>query len=86
MNCMLRTWNTDANTMKFMKHFGEGWLKEAGAVQKNLQLHNVNMASYYTEVVVGWRSCLTQCRIVTEVKHGRARSGVGWVTAQVIDQ
>ena len=36
--------------------------------------------------VVGWRSCLTQCRTVTEVKHGRARSGVGWVTAQVIDQ
>ena len=37
-------------------------------------------------MVVGWRSCLTQCRTVTEVKHGRARSGVGWVTAQVIDQ
>ena len=36
--------------------------------------------------VVGWRSCLTQCCTVTEVKHGRARSGVGWVTAQVIDQ
>ena len=31
--------------------------------------------------VVGWRSCLTQCRTVTEVKHGRARSGVGWVTS-----
>ena len=37
-------------------------------------------------LVVGWRSCLTQCCTVTEVKHGRARSGVGWVTAQVIDQ
>ena len=37
-------------------------------------------------VVGNWRSCLTQCRTVTEVKHGRARSGVGWVTAQVIDQ
>ena len=37
-------------------------------------------------IVVGWRSCLTQCCTVTEVKHGRARSGVGWVTAQVIDQ
>ena len=34
----------------------------------------------------GWRSCLTQCRTVTEVKHSRVRSGVGWVTAQVIDQ
>ena len=40
----------------------------------------------YVIMVVGWRSCLTQCRTVTEVKHGRARSGVGWVTAQVIDQ
>ena len=38
------------------------------------------------DMVVGWCSCLTQCRTVTEVKHGRARSGVGWVTAQVIDQ
>ena len=26
---------------------------------------------------VGWHSDLTQCRTVTEVKHGRARSGVG---------
>ena len=24
-------------------------------------------------IVVGWRSCLTQWRTVTEVKHGRAR-------------
>ena len=38
-----------------------------------------------THQVVGWSSCLTQCRTVTEVKHGRARSGVGWVTAQVIE-
>ena len=37
-------------------------------------------------MVVGWRSCLTQCCTVTEVKHDRARSGVGWVTAKVIDQ
>ena len=44
----------------------------------------INCFSY--TLVVGWRSCLTQCRTVTEVKHGRARSGVGWVTAQVIDQ
>ena len=37
-------------------------------------------------VVVGWRIGLTQCRTASEVKHGRARSGVGWVTAQVINQ
>ena len=33
---------------EILKHFGEGRLKEAGAIQKNLQLHNVNIASYYT--------------------------------------
>ena len=43
-------------------------------------------AHTYSYLVVGWRSGLTQCRTVTEVKHGRARSAVGWVTAQVIDQ
>ena len=37
-------------------------------------------------MVVGWRIGLTQRRTATEVKHGRARSGVGWVTAQVINQ
>ena len=37
-------------------------------------------------LVVGWRIGLTQRRTATEVKHGRARSGVGWVTAQVINQ
>ena len=33
---------------EIVKHFAEGWLKEAGAIQKDLQLHNVNIASYYT--------------------------------------
>ena len=37
-----------------VKHFAEGWLKEAGAVQKDLQLHNVNMASYYTDKYSLW--------------------------------
>ena len=32
---------------EIVKHFAEGWLKEAGAIQKDLQLHNVNIASYY---------------------------------------
>ena len=31
-----------------VKHFAEGRLKEAGAIQKDLQLHNVDIASYYT--------------------------------------
>ena len=30
---------------EIVKHFAEGWLKEAGAIQKDLQLHNVNIAS-----------------------------------------
>ena len=34
---------------EILKHSGEGQLKEAGAIQKNLQLHNINIASYYTD-------------------------------------
>ena len=34
---------------EIVKHFAEDWLKEAGAIQKDLQLHNVNIASYYTD-------------------------------------
>ena len=37
-----------------MKHFGEGRLKEAGAIQKDLQLHNVNIALYYTDKYALW--------------------------------
>ena len=37
-----------------MKHFGEGRLKEAGAIQKDLQLHIVNIASYYTDKYALW--------------------------------
>ena len=37
-----------------MKHFAEGRLKEAGAIQKDLQLHNVNIASYYTDKYALW--------------------------------
>ena len=39
---------------EIMKHFGEGRLKEAGAIQKNLQLHNINIASYYTDKYALW--------------------------------
>ena len=37
-----------------MKHIGEGWLKDTGAIQKELQLHNVNVASYYTDKYALW--------------------------------
>ena len=39
---------------EIVKHFVEGRLKEAGAIQKDLQLHNVNIASYYTDKYAVW--------------------------------
>ena len=39
---------------EIVKHFAEGWLKEAGAIQKDLQLHNVNIALYYTNKYALW--------------------------------
>ena len=39
---------------EIVKHFAEGRLKEAGAIQKNLQLHNVNIASYYKDKYALW--------------------------------
>ena len=39
---------------EIVKHFVEGQLKEAGAIQTDLQLHNVNIASYYTDKYALW--------------------------------
>ena len=39
---------------EIVKHFAEGQLKEAGAIQKDLQFHNVNIASYYTDKYALW--------------------------------
>ena len=39
---------------EIVKHFAECRLKEAGAIQKDLQLHNVNIASYYTNKYALW--------------------------------
>ena len=39
---------------EIVKHVAEGWLKEAGAIQKDLQLHNVNIALYYTDKCALW--------------------------------
>ena len=39
---------------EIVKHFAEDQLKEAGAIQKDLQLHNVNIASYYTDKYALW--------------------------------
>ena len=39
---------------KIVKHFAEGQLKEAGSIQKDLQLHNINIASYCTDKYALW--------------------------------
>ena len=39
---------------EIVKHFAEGQLKEAGTIQKDLQLHNINIASYYTDKYALW--------------------------------
>ena len=39
---------------EIVKHFAEAQLKEAGAIQNGLQLHNVNIASYYTDKYALW--------------------------------
>ena len=39
---------------KILKHLGESRLKGAGAIQKDLQLHKVNIASYYTDKYALW--------------------------------
>ena len=54
-----------------MKHFAEGWLKEAGAIQKDLQLHNVNTALYYTDKYAQWLDVRT---IDNNKLHGSGRS------------
>ena len=39
---------------EIIKHFSEGHLKGAGWVQKDLQFHNINIASYYTDKYALW--------------------------------
>ena len=39
---------------EIVKHFAEGRLKEAGAIQRDLQLHNINIASYCTDKYALW--------------------------------
>ena len=39
---------------EILKHFAEGRLKEAGSIQKNLVLHNVNIALFYTDKYALW--------------------------------
>ena len=39
---------------EIVKHFAEGQLKEAGAIQKDRQLHSINIASFYTDKYALW--------------------------------
>ena len=39
---------------EIMKHFGVGRLKNDGIIQKDLQLHCVNITSYYTDKYALW--------------------------------
>ena len=44
---------------EIMKHFGEGRLKDAGSIQKDRQLHDVNITSYYTDKFSLWLNSRT---------------------------
>ena len=53
-----------------IKHFGEGRLKYAGAIEKDLQLHDVNIVSYYTDKYALWLDFRT---IDDNILHGSGR-------------
>ena len=55
---------------EIVKHFAEGWLKYYGAIQKDLQLHNVNIALYYTDKYALWLDFQT---IDNNKLHGSGR-------------
>ena len=55
---------------EIIKHFSEGHLKGAGWVQKDLQLHNINIASYYTDKYALWLDFRT---INDNAIHGSGR-------------
>ena len=55
---------------EILKHFGEGRLKEAGAIQNDLQLHNVNIVSHYTDKYALWLDFRT---IADNKLHGLGR-------------
>ena len=55
---------------EIIKHFGEGRLKDAGAIQKDLQFHEVNIALYYTDKYALWLDFRT---IDDNTLHGSSR-------------
>ena len=55
---------------EIIKHFGEERLKDAGAIQKDPQLHDVNITSYYTDKYALWLDFRT---IDDNILHGSGR-------------
>ena len=55
---------------EIIKQFSEGHLKGAGWVQKDLQLHNINIISYYTDKYALWLDFRT---IDDNALHGSGR-------------
>ena len=55
---------------EIIKHFSEGHLKGAGWVENDLQLHNINIASYYTDKYALWLDFRT---IDDNTLHGSGR-------------
>ena len=55
---------------EIIKHLNEVHLKGAGWVQKDLQLHNINIASYYTDKYALWLNFRT---IDDNALHGSGR-------------
>ena len=55
---------------EIIKHFSEGHLKRAGWVQKDLQLHNINIALYYINKYALWLDFRT---IDDNALHGLGR-------------
>ena len=58
---------------EIVKHFAEGRLKEAGAIQKDRQLHNVNIALYYTNKYILWLDFRTIRNSITDNRKGQVR-------------
>ena len=55
---------------EIIKHFGEGRLKNAGAIQKDLLLHDVNIACHHTDKYALWLDFRT---IDDTTLHGSGR-------------
>ena len=58
---------------EIMKHFGEGRPKDAGGIQNDLHLHDVNINSYYTDKYAFWLDFQT---IDDNKLHGSGRSSI----------